>query len=128
MLFNIIDRESVDKMVRSFYTAILEDDLVGPYFIKSLGDDFQSNKWYGHFKTLNDFWIMLMTAEEGYMGDPFVPHAFLGELYPEIFVRWLELFHTTLYQHFTPAIAQKFYKKGEILSAQFMERLEIVQK
>ena len=128
MLFDTVDRESVDKMIRSFYSIILKDDLVGPYFIRALGDDFENAKWRGHFKTLNDFWIMLMTGEEGYMGDPFVPHIFLGELYFETFERWLELFYKTVHEFYIPEIAQAFYKKGEILSAQFMEKLEIVQE
>ena len=68
---------------------------------------------------------MLMNGESGYMGDPFFPHSFLGELYPETFERWLEVFDEHVRKLFIPEIAEKFYKKGEILSEQFMQRLEI---
>lgn len=127
MLSDTVDRASIERMVRQFYATILKDEIVGPYFIKALGDDLKNDKWYEHFKTLDSFWLMLMTGERGYMGDPFLPHVFIGELYAETFERWLELFHETVHQFFVPEIAEKFYKKAEILSEQFMENLEIIK-
>jgi len=128
MLSDTVDRASIERMVRQFYATILKDDIVGPYFIKALGDDLSNDKWYEHFRTLDSFWLMLMTGERGYMGDPFLPHVFIGELYTKTFERWLELFKETLNQFFVPEIAQKFYKKAEILSEQFMENLEIIKE
>lgn len=125
MLANEIDRGTIEKMVRAFYARIIKDDIVGPYFIKALGDDLKNDKWYEHFRTLDSFWLMMMTGEKGYMGDPFLPHVFIGELHEETFARWLELFDEVLNQYFEPEIAAKFYKKGEILSKMFMENLEI---
>lgn len=125
MLIDTVDRASVEKMVRQFYATIIQDDLVGPYFIRALGDNLKNDKWYEHFNTLDRFWLMMMNGEEGYWGDPFPPHAFLGELYPETFERWLKLFHETVYGMFTPEIAEKFYKKSEILADRFMEYLEV---
>ena len=126
MLYDSVDRESVEKMVRAFYAVIIEDDLVGPYFRKALGDDLRNEKWYEHLNTLNRFWLMMMTGDRhGYWGDPFPPHAFIGPLYPETFQRWLELFHKVIHQFFVPEIAQKFYKKAEVLAEQFMENLDV---
>ena len=124
MLATEVDRGNIEKMVRSFYERIVEDDVVGPYFTKALGEDLKNDKWYDHHRTLDKFWLMMMTGEKGYAGDPFLPHVFIGKLYPETFDRWLELFDEVVNQHFTPEISQKFYKKAEILSKKFIDMLE----
>lgn len=123
MPYDTVDRGSVEKMVREFYAILIQDDIVGPYFIKALGDDLKNDKWYEHFKTLDNFWLMMMNGDKGYMGDPFFPHVGLGELYPETFQRWLDLFNETVHNFFIPEIAEKFYKKGETLAKQFQENL-----
>ncbi len=125
MLATEVDRGSIERMVRSFYEMLIKDDLVGPFFIKALGDDLKNDKWYDHFRTLDNFWLMMMTGERGYMGDPFLPHVFIGRLTEETFERWLELFNKHIHEHFIPEIADKFYKKSEILAKQFMVQLEI---
>ncbi|NOR55044.1 MAG: globin, partial [Sulfurovum sp.] len=93
MLYDTVERVSVEPMVRDFYAMLVKDDLVGPYFTQALGEDLKNDKWYEHFKTLESFWLMLMTGEPGYFGDPFGPHAFLPNLSEEVFARWLELFN-----------------------------------
>ena len=125
MLYDTVDRGNIETMVREFYAILIKDDIVGPYFIKALGSDLKNDKWYEHFQTLNKFWLMMMNGEPGYMGDPFGPHVFIGEFSPETFERWLKVFKTHVDKLYVPEIADKFYKKGEILSDQFMQRLEI---
>lgn len=120
-----VDRTSIEPMVRTFYAMIVKDDLVGPYFVQALGADLKNDKWYEHYRTLDKFWLMLMTGEPGYTGDPFGPHAFLPYLTEEVFARWLALFKTHINTFYTSEIADKFYKKADILSEQFMQRLEI---
>ena len=125
MLFDTVDRVSVETMVRQFYATIVEDDIVGPYFIRALGNDLKNYKWHEHFNTLDRFWLMMMNGEKDYWGDPFPPHAFLGTLYPETFERWLQLFRETVDALFIPEIADKFYKKGEVLAERFMDYLDV---
>ncbi len=128
MLIDEVDRVSVEKMVRQFYAIIIKDDVVGPYFIRALGDDLTNFKWHEHFNTLNNFWLTMMNGEKNYWGDPFPPHAFIGELFPETFERWLKLFNELVYEMFIPEIADKFYKKSEILANRFMEYLEVEEE
>ena len=125
MLSDTVERSNVEPMVREFYAMLVKDDLVGPYFVNALGADLNNDKWYEHYQTLNHFWIMLMTGEPGYLGDPFGPHAFLPNLSPEVFARWLERFDVHIRKYYTTELADKFYKKADILSEQFMQRLEI---
>jgi hemoglobin len=125
MLYNTVDRAKIENMVHQFYTTVLKDDILAPFFIKALGDDINNGKWHEHLHTLYNFWLMMMTGQRGYRGDPFPPHAFIGPMYPETFERWLKLFHETVHHLFVPEIAEKFYKKAEILAEQFMENLDI---
>ena len=104
---------------------LIKDDIVGAFFIKALGDDLNNDKWQEHYKTLDNFWLMLMTGEKGYKADPFLPHVSIGQLYEETFERWLELFNKHVHQHYIPEIAKKFNKKAEILAKKFMQGLEI---
>ena len=41
MLANEITRENIEQMVVNFYHRVLKDDVVGPFFIAKLGDDYE---------------------------------------------------------------------------------------
>ena len=125
MLYDTVDRGNVEKMVRQFYAIVLKDDILSPYFINALGSDLDNGKWYEHLHTLDSFWVLMMTGKKGYGGHPFPPHAFIGPMYPETFARWLKLFKGVVDSLFIPELAEKFYKKADILAEQFMENLDI---
>jgi len=125
LLFETVDRPAVEYLVKTFYTKVLKDEIVEPYFIRKLGSDLKNDKWYEHLRTLERFWLYMVNGEEGYWGHPFPPHAFLGEMYPETFERWLLLFDEVLRETFPQAISDKFYTKAQTLAKQFMQNLEI---
>jgi len=125
MLYENIDRGSIEKLVRLFYEDILKDDLLSPFFIRILGADIKNDKWYEHLNTLTNFWYALMTGEGRYMGDPLMPHMFLGGLDEKHFERWLMLFREILDELFTPTIAIKIYGRAKALSTRFISDLEL---
>lgn len=125
MPYDTVDRGKIEEMVRRFYGTVLEDDMLAPIFIKSLGNDLNNGKWYEHLNTLYKFWDLMMTGQRGYGGDPFPPHAFIGPLNREMFERWLELFKETVNELFVPEIANKFYSKADRLAEQFIDNLGI---
>ncbi len=125
MLLREIDRSAIEKMVRNFYPKVLKDELIAHYFLHTLGDDLKSDKWYEHLKTLDNFWYALMTGEGRYMGDPLMPHMFLGGLSVEHFERWLILFRQTLDEIFTPEVAIRIYGRAKALSTRFISDLEL---
>ncbi|MEA2072864.1 MAG: group III truncated hemoglobin [Campylobacterota bacterium] len=125
MLHDTVDRGKIEELVREFYTVVLKDDVLSPFFIKALGDDLKNGKWHEHLNTLVNFWMLMMEGKKNYWGDPFPPHAFLGPLTREDFERWLELFQATLDRLFIPELAEKFYKKAYRLSEQFIDNLDI---
>jgi hemoglobin len=125
MLYETVDREKINEMVQRFYANVLEDEILSPYFTRALGSDLEGGKWHEHLNTLKGFWLLMMNGESGYRGDPFPPHAFLGQMYRETFERWLELFKEVVDSMFIPEIADRFYKKADILAEQFIENLGI---
>lgn len=125
MLATKVNRTNIEKMVRTFYAMLIKDDIVGPFFIKTLGTDLKNDKWNEHYIVLDNFWLMLMTGEKSYKGDPFLPHVSIGQLNEETFDRWLELFNKHVHQHYVSDIAKKFNQRAEILAKKFMQGLEI---
>lgn len=127
LLAEEVNRENLSKMVRTFYQMIMDDKTVNPYFIMALGKDLENEAWQEHYKILEDFWLMLMTGEKVYTREAFTPHTEMAELYAETFERWLELFDEVVHMYYTPKLAQKFYKRAEVLSRKFMQWLEITE-
>ncbi len=125
MLIDTIDRGSIEKLVRAFYAKILEDELLRPFFVRTLGDDLSNDKWYEHLHTLDNFWLSLLTGEGRYMGDPLMPHMFLGGLEQRHFEQWLKLFRETLDTRFTPEVAIKIHGRAKALSTRFISDLEL---
>ncbi|MEA1982161.1 MAG: group III truncated hemoglobin [Campylobacterota bacterium] len=125
MPYDTLDRGKIEDLVHEFYTAVLKDELLSPFFIRALGADLKNGKWHEHLNTLVNFWMLIMAGEKNYWGDPFPPHAFLGPLTRESFERWLLLFRETLDNLFVPELADKFYKKADILAEQFIDNLDI---
>ena len=125
MPYDNVDRSSVKEMIRAFYAAIMNDTLLEPVFSKALGPDITKGKWTEHFTTLDNFWLMMMTGERGYGGHPFPPHVFIGPLTREHFEHWMALFKETTSEYFIPEIAEKFYKKADVLADYFIKNLDI---
>ncbi len=125
MAYDVVDRESVREMVYDFYSLVLKDELLGPMFTRVLGEDIDGGKWHEHLHRLDEFWLLMMTGFSTYQGDPTPAHAFIGQLTPESFDRWLEIFKGVVESKFTPEIAEKFYKKAQIVAAQLRENLGV---
>lgn len=123
MPYHSVDRGKVEELTKEFYSVVLKDDLLSPFFTRALGDDLKNGKWHEHLNTLVNFWMLMMEGEKNYWGDPFPPHAFLGPLSPETFQRWLQLFKETTDRLFIPEISDKFYSKADKLAKQFQEYL-----
>jgi hemoglobin len=123
--FETVDRDNIRRMVYEFYSLVLKDEILGPFFTRALGDDMEGGKWHEHLYRLDEFWMLLMGHASSYQGDPTPAHAFIGHLTPESFERWLELFHGVVYRLFVQEIADKLYKKAEIVAAQLRANLGV---
>jgi len=120
-----ITHENIRKLVMSFYSKIIKDDIVGPFFIAKLGNDMSSEHWQTHLETIVGFWTSLAFGTPKYDGNLFLPHTQLGELKRETFEQWLKLFAETLDEVFVEDIAEKFKERSMIIAGNFMRNLGI---
>ena len=84
----------ITEMVRRFYADVTMDDLLGPVF-----NDVAHVDWSEHLPKLTAFWCRVLLDEAGYQGNPFRAHVLIHSqraFTPELFERWLSLFHDTV--------------------------------
>jgi len=122
---NEVTRENLNKMVLIFYTKILKDEIVGPFFIEKLGDDLNNEQWVPHIELLTNFWASIALGDPTYRGNPFAPHASIANISREAFSRWLELFSQTLDMVYIPQIADQFKERSTIIAGNFMRNLNL---
>ena len=125
MLNNEVTKENLNKMVILFYTNILKDEIVGPFFIEKLGDDLKNDQWVPHIELLTDFWASIALGDTTYRGNPFAPHMQIQNLSRVAFQRWLELFSQTLDKIYVPQIAEQFKQRSNTIAGNFMRNLGI---
>ena len=120
---NEVTRENLTKMVHLFYTKILKDEIVAPFFIEKLGDDMKNEKWVPHLELLVNFWASIALGDPSYRGNPFAPHLNIANLSADAFRRWLELFAETLDAVYVPEIADQFKERSRVMAGNFMRNL-----
>lgn len=108
---NEISDASIGRLVREFYGRLRRDEMLGPVFVRALGETNES--WEAHFIRLTDFWSSVMLRSGRYHGDPFSVHLRLPDITPTMFDRWLALFHGTCAELFTPDVTAEFAEKVE---------------
>ncbi|WP_297485279.1 group III truncated hemoglobin [Sulfurimonas sp.] len=123
MPYNDVTKENLNKMVKIFYAKVLQDDIVGPFFIAKLGDDLKSDTWAAHLELLTNFWASIAIGDSAYKGNPFAPHLNIENLSTQAFQRWLELFAQTLDTVYNPEIANFFKQRSRIIAGNFMRNL-----
>ena len=90
----IEDFTDVQLLVRSFYSKVLKDEKLGPYFAYVA-----ANHWDKHLETLDRFWNNLLFFSGGYEGNPIQVHKTLHhfkQLDKAAFDRWIQLFLQTV--------------------------------
>jgi hemoglobin len=95
---DIVTREDVQKLVDEFYKKVLEDDVIGFIFKKTI-----NFIWEKHIPTMYDFWDSMLFNTAVYKGNPMVKHIVLHakiELTYERFDRWIYLWQNTIDENF----------------------------
>ena len=123
MLNSEVNKENLKIMVVRFYSKILNDDIVGPFFIQKLGDDLKSEEWVTHIELLTNFWASIAIGDTEYRGNPFAPHMHLNGLSRAAFTQWLVVFFQTVDSAYEPQIASFFKQRSEIMAGNFMRNL-----
>ncbi|MGZ4708486.1 MAG: DUF1971 domain-containing protein [Acidimicrobiales bacterium] len=87
--------EEIFEMVTRQYADVVQDDLLQPYF--NFGPGFID--WQAHIGSVTDYWCHVVLYAPGYEVDVIENHRHLHEevaFTPELFDRWLQIFHDTV--------------------------------
>lgn len=103
MKYDTITRDNVKQLVDAFYGRVRDDELLGPVFLKALGDD-----WTEHLERLSEFWSTIVLGTRSFHGNVYGTHMQLNGIAPEHFRRWLDLFEQTANQLFEEEQAEQF--------------------
>ena len=109
----------IRTLVETFYGRVRQDPQLGPIFNREVED------WDAHLAKLTDFWssVMLMTGR--FKGRPMMAHAAVGDITPDHFVRWLELFAETATEVCPPAAAALFSDRARTIGRSLQMGLSI---
>ncbi|MGB3273514.1 MAG: group III truncated hemoglobin [Xanthobacteraceae bacterium] len=107
-----IDEAMIERLVRTFYDRVRDDDLIGPIFDSRIHD------WEAHLQRMFAFWssVALMTGR--YHGQPMAVHLPLPVDTPH-FDRWLTLFAQTAHDICPPPAAAHFLERAHRIADSF---------
>jgi hemoglobin len=92
---DIGNRDDIALLVRTFYTKIRKDAVLGPIFNQIVTD------WEPHLELLTDFWETQLFLKRKYFGNPVTAHQEVDEkmqhkITPEHFGLWMNLWFATI--------------------------------
>ncbi|MBL8838287.1 MAG: group III truncated hemoglobin [Alphaproteobacteria bacterium] len=100
-----IDEAMIERLVRSFYARVAEDDLLGPVFATRIAD------WEPHLLRMCDFWSSVALMSGRYHGQPFPMHMKLP-IEQRHFDRWIQIFIASASEQCPPAAAAHFIERA----------------
>ena len=84
-----LNRDLIETLVPAFYAAVRADAVLGPIFAAHVTD------WPEHEAKIARFWRNALLRDPVYSGNPMMAHRMAGNVRPEHFVLWLNLFDET---------------------------------
>lgn len=85
-----VERAQIDRVVARFYSLIRQHRELGPVFAAHVTD------WPEHEAKIARFWRNALLFERSYNGNPMQVHLQAGDVLPEHFAAWLDLFDQVL--------------------------------
>lgn len=125
VLHKSINEENIEILVRTFYSHVLKDDVLAPFFIEKLGNDIQSPAWEEHLLLLTEFWKFVALGYDDYTGNPLQPHFHINGLTRKAFQSWLTLFHQTIDTIYTAEAGEYFKQKSNDIAQNFIRKLSL---
>ncbi len=127
---DITTRSDVDFLVRSFYTKVKADFMLGAIFNHVIPT---AELWDHHYVTLIDFWDNNLLQGTSYTGNPVGLHLWVDNITQKKiteahFNRWIELWHQTIDEKFEGKCAQQAKSRASSMGRTFHSRIMQVRK
>jgi len=87
-----VNADDITRVVRSFYSAVRGDPVLGPVFGGHVAD------WPSHEDKIVLFWRNAILGERCYSGNPMQVHLKAKTVDPDHFAGWLALFDEVLHR------------------------------
>jgi len=117
-----VTEELIQRLVRSFYSRVLQEPELGPIFQKAL-----AHRWDEHLAIMDDFWSSIALRTGRYHGKPQAAHRGL-HLSGQHFERWLALFEETARETCEPDVAAFFIDRSNRIAESLQIGLDIGPK
>lgn len=101
-----IDAAMIDRLVRTFYGKVREDEVLAPVFDARISD------WEPHLARMCEFWSSVALMSGIYHGRPMEKHLPLP-VDARHFDRWLMLFRQAAHEVCPPVAAAHFIERAE---------------
>ena len=101
-----IDEALIDRLVRTFYGKVREDEVLAPVFNQRI------SAWEPHLLRMGEFWSSVALMTGIYHGRPMEKHLPLP-VDARHFDRWLQLFREVAHEACPPAAAARFIGRAE---------------
>ncbi len=99
-----IHPEQIDQTLKIFYARIRTHPELGPIFNEHVGTS--DAEWDRHIALISRFWRGAILREPGYDGNPMRAHMQAGNVHPDHFAPWLDLFETVVTDTLPPECAR----------------------
>ncbi|URD60535.1 group III truncated hemoglobin [Sphingomonas sp. KRR8] len=114
-----IDDRFVSDLVEQFYDSVRDDTMLGPIFAERIGN------WPNHLEQMKRFWRSILFSSGEFFGSPMAKHVAIPGLDRDHFLRWLELFHSTLDELGPAAASAHVYEKARSIAASLLNGIRI---
>lgn len=117
-MYHTVTEESIGHMVDQFYGKIRHDRLLGPIFAGKIGND-----WNPHLQKMKAFWTTVLLTSRTYKGNPMIAHLQLPRLSQRHFEHWLNLWRETGAELCSPAVADLFVQRAEMIGQRLLSAI-----
>ncbi len=119
---SLLTETTIRSVVYSFYIKVKEDDLLASVFEPRL-----DGHWDEHLDTMVDFWSSVLLSTGRYHGRPLTIHSEIGEVTPEMWARWLQLFGEASREHASEPVAALLSQRAEQIAGHLSRSVEIIR-
>lgn len=115
-----IDAAMIDRLVRTFYGKVRQDEVLRPVFESKISD------WEPHLVRMCEFWSSVALMTGTYHGSPMAKHLPLP-VDARHFDRWLQLFRQAANEVCPPTAAAHFIERAERIAQSLEMGIAVTQ-
>ncbi|RZL13124.1 MAG: group III truncated hemoglobin [Pedobacter sp.] len=117
---DIVNSADINLLINTFYTQVIQDEILAPVFIK------QNFDLASHLPVMVSFWEGILLNVHTYKGNPIKIHQQMNATSPLLsihFERWLSIWSATVDSLFAGPKAEEAVKRAKTIAMIMMAKL-----